>query len=164
MILFHLYFSPSRFGGKDAEYEEFTVAKCYIYLCSTLTMRGWSDLPSKLAAKIAVVSLIFFGTMLWWYWEAMLLAYLATRTVSLPFKDLSDLVTNTEFRIILLSGSLHEAHFRTSKDSTWQAAWTDRVEPYLEEFVGYQVLDPRFTDKIVNEELTAWYDIYIGAM
>ena len=127
-------------------------------------MRGWSDLPSKLPAQIAVMSLLFFGTMMWWHWEAMLIAYLAERRISLPFSDLSDLVANTQFRIILLTDSIFEDHFEKSKDPIWQAAWTDRVQPYLEEQVGYQGLDPKFGDKLVNDELTAWYHIYTGAM
>jgi len=114
--------------------------------------------------KPALFSLIFFGNMFFWHWEAMLISYLATRTISLPFKDITDLMINTQYRIILAPGTSYVDDFRTSTDPIWQAAWTDRVQPYLEEFVGYQVLDPRFTDKIVNEELTAWYDIYIGAM
>ena len=164
MILFHFYFSFTRFGGKDPEYPEFTLGKSYIYLSSTLTMRGWSDLPSKLAAQIAVISLIFFGMMMWWHWEAMLISYLAEKRISLPFIDLSDLMANTQFRIILLTGSIHEDHFKKSRDPLWQAAWTDRVQPHLEEQRGWKVLDPKFGEKLGNEEMTAWYDIYQGAM
>ena len=71
-------------------------------------MRGWNTLPSKLPAQIALFSLIFFGTMIFWHWEAMLISYLATRVVSLPFKDIPDLVANTQFRIILTPGSSYE--------------------------------------------------------
>ena len=87
-ILFHWYFSYSRFGGKDPAYYEFTIGKCYVYMFSTLTMRGWDTLPSKFPAKIALISLLFFGTMIYWHWEAMLLSYLATRVTSLPFIDI----------------------------------------------------------------------------
>ena len=127
-------------------------------------MRGWSTLPSKLPAQIALFSLIFFGTMIFWHWEAMLISYLATRTISLPFKDISDLVVNTQFRIILPPGTRHEDDFKTSTDPIWQAAWTDRVQPHLEEHVGYQLSDPKFADKIAKEELSALYDSYIGTM
>ena len=137
MILFH--FSSSRFGVKDPAFLEFTIGKCYIFLCSTLTMRGWSTLPSKIPARIALFSLIFFGTMIFWHWEAMLISYLATRKILLPFKNMNDLVVNTQFRITLLVASIHEDHFKTSKDPIWQTAWTDRVQPYLEEVVSYKV-------------------------
>ena len=152
----------SRFGGKDPAYHEFTVGKCYIYLCSTLTMRGWNTLPSKLPARIALFSLIFFGTMFFWHWEAMLISYLATRTISLPFKDITDLMINTQYRIILAPGTSYVDDFRTSTDPIWQAAWTDRVQPYLEEHVGF--MDADFADKIQKEGLSAWYDLMYAAM
>ena len=102
--------------------------------------------------------------MIFWHWEAMLISYLATRTISLPFKDITDLVENTQFRIIFLPGSTAEDAFKTSPDPIWQAAWTDRVQPHLEEHVGYRLSDPRFADKIAKEELSALYDSYIGTM
>ena len=116
-----------------------TIGKCYVYLCSTLTMRGWNTLPSKLPAKIALFSLLFFGTMMIWHWEAMLISYLATRIISLPFKDIPDLVSNTDFGIILRPGTAFEDAFKTSHDQIWQTAWTDRVQPHLEEHVGFSL-------------------------
>ena len=90
--------------------------------------------------------------------------FLATRVISLPFKDIPDLVSNTEFRIILRPGTAFEDAFKTSPDQNWQGAWIDRVQPHLEEHVGYRLSDPRFADKIANEELSALYDSYIGTM
>ena len=125
-------------------------------------MRGWNTLPSKLPARIALFSLIFFGTMVFWHWEAMLISYLATRVISLPFKDISDLVINTQFRIITLPGSSYEDDFKSSTDPIWQAAYTDRIRPHLEEHVG--ITDREFGDKIAKEELSAWYTSYFWAM
>jgi hypothetical protein len=58
-------------------------------------MRGWNTLSSKLPGQIALFSLLFFGTMIFWHWEAMLISYLATRVISLPFKNIPGLVANT---------------------------------------------------------------------
>ena len=60
-------------------------------------MRGWDVLPSKLAAQVALFSLLFFGTMMYWHWEAMLISYLATRVVVLPFTNIPELVANSQF-------------------------------------------------------------------
>ena len=151
-----------RFGEKDPAYHEFTVGKCYVYLCSTLTMRGWKPLPSKLAAQIALCSLLFFGTMIYWHWEAMLLSYLAIKVTSLPFIDIPDLVSNTEFRIILTPGSSSEDSFKTSTDPNWQVAWTDRVQPHLEEHAGFSFQD--FADEISKDGLSAWFSNYFSVM
>jgi hypothetical protein len=121
-------------------------------------MRGWKPLPSKLPAQLALFSLLFFGTMIFWHWEAMLISYLATRVISLPFKDIPDLVSNTQFRIILRPGTSSEDAFKTSPDQNWQVAWTDRVQPHLEEHVGFLFQD--FVDKLKE----ALYDNYFAVM
>ena len=121
-------------------------------------MRGWNTLPSKLPGQIALFSLLFFGTMIFWHWEAMLISYLATRVISLPFKDIPGLVANTPFRIILRPGTSFEDTFKTSKDPTWQVAWTDRVQPHLEEHVGFSKQD--FAKKLARDGVSAWYEMY----
>ena len=125
-------------------------------------MRGWNTLPSKSPAQIALFSLLFFGTMIFWHWEAMLISYLATRVITLPFKDIPDLVTNTEFQIILRPGSSREDDFKTSTDPIWQAAWTDRVKVHLEEHVG--ITNSEIADKISKEDMSAWYVNYFSEM
>ena len=89
-------------------------------------MRGWSILPSKPAAQLALFSLLFFGTMMFWHWEAMLISYLATRVKVMPFNDIADLVSNTDFRIIVLPSSSMEDAFKNSIDPDWQTAWIQR--------------------------------------
>ena len=150
----------SRLGGKDPAHHEFTIGKSYVYLCSTLTMRGWSVLPSKLPARIALFSLLFFGTMIFWHWEAMLISYLATRVISLPFKTIPELLTNTQIRILLTPGTSFEDSFKTATDPNWQAAWTDRVQPHLEEHKGFGPFD--FADKMTKDVQSAWYDNYFA--
>jgi hypothetical protein len=125
-------------------------------------MRGWNTLPSKLPAQTALFSLIFFGTMFFWHWEAMLISELATRVISLPFKDIPDLVANTQFQIILMPGGAVEDSFKTSPDPTWQMAWTDRVQPHLVEHVDFSFQD--LQDKITKDGVTALYDNYFGVM
>ena len=99
---------------------------------------------------------------MFWHWEAMLISYLATRIISLPFKDIPDLVSNTEFRIILRPGTAFEDAFKTSPDQMWQAAWTDRVQPHLEEHVGFSLQD--MVDKMTRDDGSAFYDNYFGVM
>ena len=120
-------------------------------------MRGWNTLPSKLPGRIALFSLLFFGTMIFWHWEAMLISYLATRVIPLPFKDVSDLVANTQFRILLMPGSAPEDYFKTSPDPIWQTAWTDRVQPHLEEHADFSWDD--FADKMTKDGTSAFYDV-----
>ncbi len=104
-------------------------------------MRGWSLMPSKLSAQIAAFALLFFGTMIYWHWEAMLISYLSTRVISLPFDNIPELISDTNFRIILRVGTSFEDAFKTAKDEDWKIAWTDRVQPHLAEFTGFSSAD-----------------------
>ena len=50
-----------------------------------------------------------FGFLLYLQWEAMLISYLATRVIVLPFDGISSLVENSDFKIGLSPGSSYEA-------------------------------------------------------
>ena len=64
----------------------------------------------------------------------MVVSYLATRIVKLPFKGINGLVTNTDFKLITLPNSANTDTFKFSKDSIWQKAWKERIEPNLHKF------------------------------
>ena len=89
-------------------------------------MRGWNVLPSKPAAQLALFSLLFFGTLMFWHWEAMLISFLATRVIVMPFNDIPKLVSDTDFRIILKPSTSFEDAFKFSLNQDWQAAWIQR--------------------------------------
>ena len=63
---------------------------------------------------------------MFWHWEAMLVSYLAARVTVLPFNDIADLVSNTDFWIIVLPSSAMANEFENSLNPVWQTAWTER--------------------------------------
>ena len=68
----------------------------------------------------------------------MLISYLATSVIVLPFDGIASMLTKSRsFRIAVMPGSGHEDAFKFSKDPVWQEAWTDRIEPYLEFYRPY---------------------------
>ena len=73
------------------------------------------------------------GALLYWHWEAMLISYLATRVIVLPFDGVPGLLT-TPFQIALNPGSSYEDAFKTSQDPFWQEAWNERIKPYLDDY------------------------------
>ena len=125
-------------------------------------MRGWSVLPSKPAAQLALFSILFFGTMIFWHWEAMLISYLATRVIVLPFNNIPELVSNTQLRILVRPGTSHEDYFKFSQNPDWQAAWIDRVQPNLEESAG--LLTEDVAEKMTRDGESAWYNNYFATM
>ena len=78
---------------------------------------------------------MIFGAVLYLHWEAMLISYLATRVITLPFNGIETLLAQSDFKIALNPGTSYEDSFKISTDPVWQAAWTGRIQPYLEEYI-----------------------------
>jgi hypothetical protein len=70
----------------------------------------------------------------YWHWEAMLVSYLSTRFIVLPFYSIAGLVNNDAYRLYVNPGTSNEDAFKLSADPVWQRAWTEKIEPYLEEY------------------------------
>ena len=71
--------------------------------------------------------------MVYWHWEAMLISYLTSRTIALPFKTIDGLMQDTQTDIVVLPGTAQLDEFKYSpKNSVWQKAWKDRIKPKLE--------------------------------
>ena len=51
------------------------------------------------------------SVLLYWHWEAMLISYLATRVIVLPFNNIDELVKTSSFKIALNPGSSYEGTF-----------------------------------------------------
>ncbi len=67
----------------------------------------------------------------YYYWEAMLISYLSTRVILLPFTNVEELVMFTNYKILVPPGTISEDKFKYDTRSLWMKAWTDRVQPYL---------------------------------
>ena len=140
---------------------QFTWFKSYLFLLSSLTMRGWKDQPSQNSGKLAFLSLTVFGLLTYYYWEAMLISYLSTRFIVMPFNTVPELITNTDFKITVFSGSSTMDSFSQSNDFYWQQAWKTRIKPYIkEEFKDFTADD--FVRYIIDNDNVAYIDNYLG--
>ena len=77
---------------------------------------------------------MIFGLLINTTWNAILISYLSIQKTNLPFNNLETLLSLTSNKIALLPGSAEEDEFRYSTDPLMQRAWTERIEPYLDEF------------------------------
>ena len=66
----------------------------------------------------------------------MLISYLATRVIVLPFNGIPELVDNSNFKIALNPGTSYEDAFKFATDPSWKVAWKERIQPFLENYVG----------------------------
>jgi len=148
-------------GRKDENYKEFSWFKSYIFLLSALTMRGWDTQPTKNSGKVVFLSLLVFGLLTYYHWEAMLISYLSTRFTVLPFNNIPELITNTNFKISIFPGSAYIQTFNQSNDPYWKEAWKYRIEPNLiEEFNDFTTDD--FVRYIIDNDDVSYYDNYFS--
>jgi hypothetical protein len=75
--------------------------------------------------------------MLHWHWVAMIISYLSTRVIVLPFHSIAEIVKINDYRLYVKPGSAHEDAFKLSTDPDWQKAWTEMIHPFLEEYKNY---------------------------
>jgi hypothetical protein len=94
----------------------------------------------------------------YWHWEAMLVSYLATRVITLPFQSLPEMLRTTTFRLAIVPDSSHEDNFKLSNNPDWQWAWKDRIQPYLEEYRRH----PRLITLLETDPEIAVYDNFFA--
>ena len=147
-------------GEKDENDKDFSFAKSYIFLLSSITMRGWNVKPKKASVQIAFLCLTFFGLLLYYHWEAMLISYLSTRFTVMPFNSIPELIRNTDFEISVLQGSSLMDTFKHSNDFYWQQSWQTRIKPNLNKFKDFNT--DEFIDYISENDGVAHYDNYLA--
>ena len=67
----------------------------------------------------------------------MLISYLSARTITLPFKDIEELMLKTDLKIVVRPSSAQMDSFRYSSVPILQRAYTERIEPHLQFFEDF---------------------------
>ena len=80
---------------------------------------------------------MLFGSLFFYYWTAILISYLTTKFINLPFNGVESLVTDTNYKIALKGGTATQMKFQYSTNPVWKNAWTNRVEPYMDDYKSY---------------------------
>ena len=89
----------------------------------------------------------------------MLVSYLSTRKTVMPFKTVTDMYKNTNFRIALIPSTTFEDNFKYSKEPLWQEIYKERIQPHLAEYNSHGASD--MIHFIRNDYSTALMDSYI---
>lgn len=76
------------------------------------------------------------GVLIYFHWEAMLISYLATRTLSFPFDNLQEMY-ESDFQFYTLPNSAMDESFKNG-DELWQKIYKDKLQPNKEWFEEYQ--------------------------
>ncbi len=75
--------------------------------------------------------------LLYQHWEAMLISYLSVRVTNLPFHNFPELLSKTDYKVIIPAGTAVEDFFRNSNDPVFKEVWTSRIKPF---YMGYKTV------------------------
>ena len=65
-------------------------------------------------------------------WEAMLITYLSTRVIVMPFYSVQELLDATDYQIVIGPGTSYEDAFRYSSDPMMKRAYDENIAPNIE--------------------------------
>jgi hypothetical protein len=85
--------------------------------------RGWSVTPVAIHNRIAFYSVMLSGALIYWHWEAMIISYLAVRTIVLPFNSIEELLQNTDTNVSMQCNWLE----RSERSDQLTIFWSDFV-------------------------------------
>ncbi len=87
----------SRGAGEEEHRSEFTLDRSFMVVGGAVFLnRGWSPEPSAARNRVVFLCVASAGALVYWHWEAMIISFLAVRTIVLPFHSLEDLLENTD--------------------------------------------------------------------
>ena len=98
--------------------------------------------------------------LLYWHWEAMLISYLATRKILLPFNNVEELVKTSNYKIAINHGTTQEDVFKYSSDEWWQKAWNKRIEPYLQNYAGVKKFQDMMKFPMEDSKIALYDNFY----
>ena len=81
---------------------------------------------------------LIWGMIYWYIWEAYLIFQMTTQTLQVPFNNLDELLSETDFRVAIKPGGSQELTFRTSPFPEVQRVWKERIEPNLDVYAAYR--------------------------
>ena len=117
--------------------EDYELGHCYWYVIETLMTNVSMGIPKANCSRIAFLSVLIGGLVIHYYWEAMLISYLATRKTELPFTTLSEMVENGNYRLIIAKDTAHLDRIRYSKRASHVKIWKEQIEPRVDELPSY---------------------------
>jgi len=104
---------------------------------------------------------MIFGLLLNIAWNANLISYLATSKINLPFDSIATLLSLTNYQIAINPGTSLEDTFKLSTDLTYQKAWSERIEPYLDYYRPYAAEKRMIAIPLENPSIALYANYFI---
>ena len=116
----------------DVNYNKYGLRERYFFIAHTFLIHVNNVIPRKLSNKIAVLTMIFGGTLIYKYWEANFEAMLAIKRMEVPLQTLSELSQNSKYKFITSQGTVYVDRFSYSVDPIYIKIWEEKMMPYIE--------------------------------
>ena len=118
---------------------------------------------TSLSTKIIGSSCMLIGMVVFWHWEAMLISHLSTRLIQWPFKHMHELLTKTDYRVLVTVGTSLEDFFKLSRDPIIQDVWSNRIQPYIDEpaWIGHSISN-KMESVVKGHNLAFFFNEFIG--
>ena len=119
------------------------IFNCYLFVTSSVVNLTYKLKSDKLEHRIAFISLLIGGMLIYYYWEAELTSHLASRRIDFPFSNLLEFSKNSKFNFIVAKGTIHLDYFKNSEDSVRSKIWREKLEPYFDQLPLFEELPER---------------------
>ena len=146
MIIVPLVLAAMGYYEGDKSSRELKLGHFYKFVAQTLTMHETEATPTTYSNTIAFLCVFLGGVVIYYYWEAMLLSYLAVRKIQLPFKTLSDLAETSKYKLFVGQGTAHLDQFKHSNTPLFKRIWKDKIEPHANDLPLYVDLEKAILD------------------
>ncbi len=93
------YIIGTKRGRLEPKREHYSLAGSYAFVSGAITMRDWRVEPSTGRAMVTHLSILFFGTVVFYHWEANIISYLAVRSTPLPFLSMEELLSKSDYKV-----------------------------------------------------------------
>ena len=127
---------------------------------STLINLGCVLRPNNTHIRIAFVTVLLGGMLIFHHWEAELTSHLAFKKTNLPINSLKDLSQNSKFKFVVAQGTVHLDYFKYSNDPVKSKIWRDKLEPNVEDLPLLEEIEER----IMEDPFTVAYSDSITKM
>jgi len=142
-------------------HDNMSLAQSYGAVFVAMILLGSPNDPKNVSTRIIFLSILVACILIFWHWEAMLVSYLATRKIVLPFTTIADFYLNTNFRLAVMPDTTYMDNFKYSTDPLFLEIYAERIEPHVQEYKDYPQHTSDMMYFIRDDASTALLDGYV---
>ena len=136
---------------RNAEYH--SLFECYILTSASILNLAYALKSSMLRNRIALLSVMIGGMLIYSHWEAQLISHLAFKKFNFPFSNLKEFSDNSKFKLMVARGTVFVDFFRCSDYPVRTKIWRDKLEPFIDKMPMLEDIK----DSIIDDPYTVTY-------